>query len=114
MAAGPVTGKSNEVSSDLLDTPVTAASTQSDECFKEPVDFRLIADVVPRRRRSLSSNSNGQQLTRSIKLEDVLVGFIIAHVNDGVAREVRPFALQGQPLVRGIRHEEVDDQLSAD
>ena len=82
------TGSPDGVRPDPLDTSVTVASTHGDECFKEPVDFRLIADVVRRRRCSLSSHSDGQQLTRSIDLEHVLVGFVISHVDDRVAREV--------------------------
>lgn len=49
-----------------------------------------------------------------IDLKHVLVGFVISHVDDGVAREVCAFALQGQVLVRGIRHEHIDDHLPAD
>ena len=82
------TGSPEFVRPDLLDTSVTMASTHADECLKEPVDFPLIADIVGRRRCVLSSNSNGQQLARSIDLEHILVGFIIAHVDDRVAREV--------------------------
>jgi len=107
------TGRSDDVRSSLLATSITEASTQGDECFKEPVDFPLIADVVRRRGCSLASNSDRQQLTRSIELKDILVSFVISYIKDRVAREVRALALQSQTLMRCIRHEAVDNQLSA-
>ncbi len=82
------TGSRDGARSDSLHTSVTVTSTQGDEYFKESVDFRLTADVVRRRRCLLSSNSDGQQLTRSINLEHVLVSLVISHVDDRVAREM--------------------------
>lgn len=52
------TGSPHGVRPDPLDTSATVASTHGDECLQEPVDFRLIADVVRRRRCSPSSNSD--------------------------------------------------------
>ena len=53
------------------------------------------------------------ELTRSIDLEHILVGFVISHVDHRVAGEVGALALQRQALVRSARNEHVDDQLAS-